>query len=131
MHLAAKQGKEEVVSYLLDMKADSSFTDVDGNIPLDLAAKEQHESVIDLLLKHSVSSKTEDDIRKLFRKEMQPKLVHDDSVKEIIRMMSPLRYDPRINLSCSDCMLFILIVLPGMHGPSQCGQFVQVRDMWW
>lgn len=117
LHLAAREGNGELVRFLLDKLANPNLTDQDGNIPLDLAAKREHEAVIDLLLEHSTSSKTEDDMKNMFRKAQQPKTIDDDYVKAAIRAMSPPRYEFELY---SDCISFTLMSPP----PSwllQCG----------
>ena len=124
LHLAAKQGKEEIVKFLIEKKADCCSSDDDGNTPLNLAAKGQHEGVVNILLEHSKDAEVEHELKARFIFAMQSKYVTDAYLKDQIRAMSPLRYDPRMNASCSDCMLFTL--LSSWYGPSQCGQFVQV-----
>ena len=89
--MAAKGGKEELVRVLLDEKADPNLTDLDGNFPLDLAAAEQHETVVNILLEHSTSFKTDDIWKKAFRNAMKSEGVDDSYVKEVIKGMSPPR----------------------------------------
>ena len=91
--MAAEEGEEELITFLLDHKADSNITDLDGNTPLDLAAKERYESAFNLLLKHSYSSKKDDAVKKTLKKAMGSERVKDDFVKEKIGEMSPFRYD--------------------------------------
>lgn len=109
LHIAATERREELIQLLLDKKADSNVTDMDGNLPLDLAAKVQHETGIKVLLEHSTSSKTEDDMKILFRKAMKSQRINDGWVKYVIRGMSPLRYEPA-NVSYSDCILLFIIL---------------------
>ena len=92
LHVAAEVGEEDLIELLLDKKADSNIADLDGNTPLDLAAKERYESAFNLLLMHSYSSKKDDVVKKTLKKAMCSDKVKDDFVKEKIEEMSPFRY---------------------------------------
>ena len=91
LHVAAEGGDEELIALLLDNKADPSVADLDGNIPLDLAAKERHEEAVNLLLKHSYSSKKDDAVKQTLGNAMGSERVKDDLVEEKIGEMSPFR----------------------------------------
>ena len=97
LHVAAKlenpEGKEELVKLLLDKEADPNISDVNGNIPLDLAAaaEEQHDTVTDLLLDHTTSSATDEIWKAAFKRAMKSNKIND--VQHIFRAMSPIRYD--------------------------------------
>ena len=43
LHVAAEEGHKELIEFLLSKKADATITDLNGNTPVDLAAKRQHE----------------------------------------------------------------------------------------
>ena len=93
LHVAAEEGEEELITFLLNQEADSKIADVDGNTPVDLAAKEQNGAAFNLL-KDTYSSKKDDAVRKTLEKamHMRSEKVKDDFVKERIREMSPFRY---------------------------------------
>ena len=93
LHVAAEGGDEELIALLLDSKADPSVADLDGNIPLDLAAKERHEEAVNLLSIHSYSSKKDDAVMKTLENAMGSERVKDDLVEEKIGEMSPFRYE--------------------------------------
>ena len=58
LHVAAEEGHKELIEFLLSKKADATITDLDGNTPVDLAAKRQHEDdAVEILVEHSKSSK--------------------------------------------------------------------------
>ena len=94
LHVAAEEGEEELITFLLDKKADSNITDQDGNTPLDLAAKKkqgrkkEHESAFDLLAK-AYSYKKVDAVKELEKAKDSKK---DDLVREKIGEMSPFGY---------------------------------------
>ena len=92
LHVAAEEGEEELITFLLDKKADSNIADLDGNTPLDLAAKEEYESAFNLLLTHAYSSKKDDAVKKTLKKAMTSERVKDDLVREKIGEMSPFGY---------------------------------------
>ena len=89
LHVAAEKGDDELITFLLEKKADSNVTDLHGNTPLDLAAKNRHETAFDLLLTHSFSSKEDDAVKKTLKRALNPDRVKDDFVKEKLSMMSP------------------------------------------
>ena len=93
LHVAAEGGDEEVIALLLDKNADSHLPDIDGNTPLDLAAKERFESAVNLLSMHTCSSKKDDAVKKTLETAMGSERVKDDLVKEKIGVMSPDRYE--------------------------------------
>ena len=92
LHVAAEEGEEELITFLLDHKADSSVTDLEGNTPLDLAARKLNEKAVNLLLTHSHCSRKDDAVKKTLEKAMDSDVVKDDLVKGKIGEMSPLRY---------------------------------------
>lgn len=92
LHMAAEEGEEELITFLLDQKADSNVTDLEGNTPLDLAARKLNESAVNLLLTHSHCSRKDDAVKKTLEKAMDSDVVKDDLVKGKIGEMSPLRY---------------------------------------
>ena len=89
LHMAAEKGDDELITFLLDKKADSNVTDLHGNTPLDLAAKNRYQTAFDLLLTHSFSSKEDDAVKKTLTRALNPDRVKDDFVKEKISVMSP------------------------------------------
>ena len=89
LHVAAEKGDDELITFLLEKKADSNVTDLHDNTPLDLAAKNRHETAFDLLLTHSFSSKEDDAVKKTLKRALNPDRVKDDFVKEKLSMMSP------------------------------------------
>ena len=91
LHLAAEEGEEELITFLLDNKADPNVTDLEGNTPLDLAAKKLFESTVNLLLEHSHSSRKDDAVKKTIEKVMDSDRVKDDLVERKIGELSPLR----------------------------------------
>ena len=99
LHVAAEVGDEELIAFLLDKNADSNVADLDGNTPLDIAAKEQYESVFNFLLMHSYSSKKDDVVKKTLKKAMGSERVKDDFVKEKIEEMSPFRCAHRLEMN--------------------------------
>ena len=92
LHVAAEKGEEELITFLLDKKADSNIADLDGNTPLDLAAKKEYEPAFNLLLTHAYSSKKDDVVKKTLKKAMTSERVKDDLVREKIGEMSPFGY---------------------------------------
>ena len=89
LHVAVEKGDDELITFLLEKKADSNVTDLHGNTPLDLAAKNRHETAFDLLLTHSSSSKEDDAVKKTIKRALNPDRVKDDFVKEKLSVMSP------------------------------------------
>ena len=55
---------------LLDNNADTGLTDMDGNTPLDVAAKDHWAEGFDILLSHTVSSRRDDQAKKSLKKAM-------------------------------------------------------------
>ena len=95
LHVAAEEGENEVIAVLLDKKADVNVTDLDGNTPLDLAAKKQHKDAVDLILTHSYCPKKDDAIKLTIERAMHKdhnSLVRDSFVREKIGELSPFRY---------------------------------------
>ena len=70
LHVAAKEGHEQLLKFLLSKKADATVTDLDGNSPVDLAAKKQHANnkAVDVLLKHPGSSKKDNPVKRALKK---------------------------------------------------------------
>ena len=89
LHVAAEKGDDELITFLLEKKADFNVTDLHGNTPLDLSAKNRHETAFDLLLTHSFSSKEDDAVKKTLKRALNPDRVKDDFVKEKLSVMSP------------------------------------------
>ena len=113
LHVAAEEGEEELITFLLNKKADSNITDLEGNTPLDLAAKERYEQAFNLLLTHSYSSKKDDAVKKTLKKAMASDRVKDELVREKIGEMSPFGYVQGGMRSCRmlfnvDCQYRIL-----------------------
>ena len=77
---------------LLESNADTGLMDVDGNTPLDIAAREQWVEGFDILLSHTVSSRRDDQAKKTLKKAIDGKRTRDDFVAEQLEEMSPFRY---------------------------------------
>lgn len=73
LHVAAEEGHEQVIRFFLGKKADATITDLDGNSPVDLAAKKQRENndAVDILLEHSGSSKKDNPVKRALRKALK------------------------------------------------------------
>ena len=93
LHVAANGGDKELIEFLLCNKADLSVADLDGNTPLDLAAKERYEEVVNLLVTQSYSSKKDDAVKQTIKTALDSERVKDDLVRQKIGEMSPARYD--------------------------------------
>ena len=93
LHVAANSGDKEFIALLLDNKADSFITDLDGNTPLDLAAKERYEEAVNFLVTQSYSSKKDDAVKQTIKTALDSERVKDDLVRQKIGEMSPARYD--------------------------------------
>ena len=76
---------------LLESNADTGLMDVDGNTPLDIAAREQWVEGFDILLSHTVSSRRDDQAKKTLKKAIDGKRTRDDFVAEQLEEMSPFR----------------------------------------
>ena len=101
LHVAAEEGEEEVIAFLLDKKADTNITDVDKNTPLDLAAEKRHTEVVNILLKQSAPSTKDSAVIRTLEKAMASGTgIKDDLFAEKIKQMS------RFGYACS--ILFIL-----------------------
>ena len=107
LHLAAEEGEEELITFLLDNKADSSVTDLEGNTPLDLAAKEMHADTVNLIVMHSQLSKKDDVVKKSIEMAMDSDRVKDDVVKRNIEEMSPFGY----------CLAYVCRSISPSNGP--------------
>ena len=69
LHVAAEEGHKELTEFLLSKKADATITDLDGNTPVDLAAKRQHEDdAVKILVEHSKSSKRDNPVKRALKK---------------------------------------------------------------
>ena len=64
---------------------------MDGNTPLDVAAKEHWAEGFDILLSHTVSSRRDDQAKKSLKKAMDGQRTRDDFVAEQLEEMSPFR----------------------------------------
>ena len=93
LHVAADGGDKEFIVLLLDNKAESFVSDLDGNTPLDLAAKERFEEAFNLLVTQSYSSRKDDEVKQTIKTALGSEWVKDDLVKGKIGEMSPVRYD--------------------------------------
>ena len=91
LHIAAEEYEEDLLLLLLDNNADTGLTDVDGNTPLDVAAKERWEDGFDILLSHTVSSRRDDQAKKSLKKAMEGQRTRDDFVAEQLEEMSPFK----------------------------------------
>ena len=101
LHVAAEEGEEELIILLLENKADSNIADLEGNTPLDLAARKLNQSAVNILLELSHSSKKDEAVKKTLEKAMESDTVKDDLVGRKFGQLSPLRYctSPWINVS--------------------------------
>ena len=104
LHVAAEEGKKEVVTFLLDKKAGTNITDVDRNTPLDLAAEQRHWDVIHILVERSAPSTKDSAVSRSLVKIMKPKPdtkddliaetdTKDDLIAEKIKEMSRFGYE--------------------------------------
>jgi len=95
LHVAAEEGEEDFITFLLSNKADANIPDPDGYTPLDLAAKNKHEGVVKILLQHPPSS-AKDNAVQLGLEDVMTTTDHHDikdgTVKEKISEMSPFGY---------------------------------------
>ena len=73
LHVAAKEGHEQLIKFLLSKKADATITDLDDNSPVDLAAKKQHDNAVDILLKQSGSSKKDNPMKRALKQTLKKK----------------------------------------------------------
>ena len=56
LHRAAKAGNKSMVRFLIQKKAKVNATAMQGWTPLDLALKEEHVEVVELLRKHGANT---------------------------------------------------------------------------
>ena len=97
LHVAAAEGEQRVMEFLLDKEADAMATDLDGNTPVDLAVTKDE----DIVLTHSKHADIENDTsvkRSLEDLMTSDSNVSDDEVREKIWDLSPLRYAARLIL---------------------------------
>ena len=94
LHVAAEEGEKEVIEFLLRKKADANITDLDGNTPLDLAAKKQHAVAVNILQKRSMtsSSKKDNAVKKALEKAIDPEFIKDGLAKGKIGELTQFRY---------------------------------------
>ena len=93
LHVAAEEGEEVVVTFLLDKKADTNVADVDRNTPLDLAAEQRHKKVVDILVERSAPSTKDSAVRRSLVKIMKSSTdLKDDMIAEKIKEMSRFGY---------------------------------------
>ena len=52
IYMAAQEGKEEVVKFLLEAGADDSLPNDEGFCPLDVAMQQGHDDVVSLIVQH-------------------------------------------------------------------------------
>ena len=96
MHVAADLGNENFIMLLLSRKADANIRDLDGYTPLDLAAKNKHESAAEILLEYPPSSITDGTVQMALEHLMSDRDIKDVAVKEKISEMSPFGYALRL-----------------------------------
>ena len=111
LHVAAEEGEEEAVEFLLDHKADAGLVDYEGHTALDLAAKEEWERVFDILITHSSSTKQDENHKKVLKKLMEAERKKDDIVASKLKEMSPFGYvHTHIICVCSVSIMLVYIV---------------------
>ena len=109
LHVAAEEGEEDFITFLLSNKADANIPDRDGYTPLDLAAKYKHEDVVKILLQHPPSSAKDSTVQMTLEQVMaygQDHDIKDGLVKETVSEISPFGYAMQVLL-----YLFINIML--------------------
>ena len=128
LHVAAEEGEEDFITFLLSNKADANIPDRDGYTPLDLAAKYKHEDVVKILLQHPPSSAKDSTVQMTLEQVMaygQDHDIKDGLVKETVSEISPFGYAMQVLL-----YLFINIMLkyfpPSFHWQMQCCQHAQI-----
>ena len=119
LHVAAMEGEQRVMKFLLDKKADAMAKDLDGNTPVDLAMIKDE----DIVLNHSEHADIENNnsvIRTLEDAITSGSNISDDEVREKIWELSRLRYTARL-------ILCIALLPPDPHTCNclQCSQNVQ------
>ena len=119
LHVAAMEGEQRVMKFLLDKKADAMAKDLDGNTPVDLAMIKDE----DIVLNHSEHADIENNnsvIRTLEDAITSGSNISDDEVREKIWELSRLRYTARL-------ILCIALLSPDPHTCNclQCSQSVQ------
>ncbi len=95
LHVAAEEGEEDFITFLLSKKADANIPDPDGYTPLDLAAKNKHEGIVKILLQHPPSSAKDNAVQLGLEQVMaygQHHDIKDGLVKETVSEMSPFGY---------------------------------------
>ena len=92
LHVAAEEGQEELITFLLSKKADANITDPDGYTPVDLAAKNQHKDAVTIFLKHTSSSTKDNAVKIALEDVMTCSDVRDGLVKDKISEISPFGY---------------------------------------
>ena len=94
LHVAAKEGHEQLIKFLLSKKADATITDLDDNSPVDLAAKKQHDNAVDILLKQSGSSKKDNPVKKVLNQAVEKEEeIMDARRAALFRTMTPQGYE--------------------------------------
>ena len=69
LHVAAEEGHKELIEFLLSKKADATIADLNGNTPVDLAAKKQHKNdAVEILVEHSKSLKRDNPVKRVLKK---------------------------------------------------------------
>lgn len=91
LHIAAEECEENLLSLLLENKADTGLTDVDGNTPLDIAAKKQWKQGFVILIRYAITYRRDVKAKKSLKKAMDGQPVHDELVAEQLQEMSPCR----------------------------------------
>ena len=119
LHVAAMEGEQRVMKFLLDKKADAMAKDLDGNTPVDLAMIKDE----DIVLNHSEHADIENNnsvVRTLEDAITSGSNISDDEVREKIWELSRLRYTARL-------ILCIALLSPDPHTCNclQCSQNVQ------
>ena len=92
LHIAAEEGQEELITFLLSKKADANITDSDGYTPVDLAAKNQHKDAAKIFLMHPHPSTRDNAMKMALEDVMAGTDIRDALVKEKISEMSPFGY---------------------------------------
>ena len=92
LHVAAEEGQEELITFLLSNKADANITDPDGYTPVDLAAKNQHRDAAKIFLKHPPPSTKDHSVKMALEDVMTCSDVKDGLVKDKISEISPFGY---------------------------------------
>lgn len=94
LHIAAEKCEESLLGLLLKNKADTGLTYVDGNTPLDIAAKKQWKQSFVILIKYAVPHRGDDKAKRCLKKAMAGQPWRDELAAEQLQKMSPFRCVP-------------------------------------